>query len=136
MLREITGIGKGFYIAIGNGFAETSSWANYLPGSDRLILDSHPYFAFDGNANNQPISATGPDGRPGGVWPQQACQTWGSPSYERYIFEASNPSRVHEPSLMPVTLVNRRLVSASQESTATDSTIAGSGFVDRGMTRQ
>lgn len=30
--------------------------ANFLPGSDRMILDTHPYFAFDGSPNTQPLS--------------------------------------------------------------------------------
>ena len=85
MLREITGVGKGFYIAIGDGFAGIDSWAGYLPNSDRLILDSHPYFAFDGEANNQPIADTGPDGRPGGIWPQQACGRWALQLLDRYV---------------------------------------------------
>lgn len=77
-LREITGIGKGFYIAIGDGFAGISTWAGYLPNSDRIILDSHPYFAFNGDANDSPIITTGADGNPGGVWPEQACSSWAS----------------------------------------------------------
>jgi len=85
MLREITGVGKGFYIAIGDGFAGIDSWAGYLPNSDRLILDSHPYFAFDGEPNNQPIAGTGPDGRPGGIWPQQACGRWALQLLDRYV---------------------------------------------------
>lgn len=86
ILREITGIGKGFYISIGDGFAGIATWAGYLPNSDRIILDSHPYFAFDGNANDQPISDTGPDGRPGGVWPAQACTAWSSQLLTRYVY--------------------------------------------------
>ncbi|KAF9783864.1 glycoside hydrolase family 5 protein [Thelephora terrestris] len=76
VLREITGIGKGYYISIGNGFAAINSWDGFLPNSDRIILDSHPYFAFNGEANDSPISTTGPDGNYGGVWPQQACSSW------------------------------------------------------------
>lgn len=77
-LRDITGIGKGFYISIGDGFAGIDTWAGFLPNSDRIILDSHPYFAFDGQPNTSPISDTGPDGRLGGIWPQQACTAWAS----------------------------------------------------------
>jgi glucan 1,3-beta-glucosidase len=29
-----------------SGFQSLSAWANYMPGSDRLILDSHPYLCF------------------------------------------------------------------------------------------
>ncbi|KAI0079826.1 glycoside hydrolase [Panus rudis PR-1116 ss-1] len=83
MIRSITGVGegKGPYIAIHDGFIGVSKWANFLQGSDRIILDTHPYFAFDGQPNNEPINvpATGGDGsRMGGKWPQQACQAWGA----------------------------------------------------------
>ena len=84
-LREITGIGKGFYISIGDGFAGIDTWAGFLPNSDRIILDSHPYFAFDGEVNDSPISTTGPDGNYGGVWPQQACSSWSGQMVTRYL---------------------------------------------------
>lgn len=84
-LRQITGVGKGFYIAIGDGFAGIDTWAGYLPNSDRVILDSHPYFAFDGGANTDPISINGVDGRPGGIWPQQACTAWAGQMLTRYV---------------------------------------------------
>ena len=83
-LREITGIGKGYYISIGDGFAGVDTWAGFLPNSDRLILDSHPYFAFNGGVNDEPISTNGPDGNPGGVWPQQACSSWATQMVTRY----------------------------------------------------
>jgi len=89
MLRGITGIGKGFYISIGDGFAGIENWAGFLPDSDRIILDSHPYFAFDGGINNDPITATGPDGRPGGIWPQQACGRWAHQLVNRYVHTLS-----------------------------------------------
>jgi hypothetical protein len=40
MLREITGIGRGFYIAFGDslGFDE---WTGYLEGADRIMIDTH-----------------------------------------------------------------------------------------------
>ncbi|KIJ51370.1 glycoside hydrolase family 5 protein [Sphaerobolus stellatus SS14] len=58
LVRSITGFGegKGPYIAIGDGFAGIGSWAGFLPNSDRVILDTHPYFAFDGSPNTQPLS--------------------------------------------------------------------------------
>ncbi|KII95444.1 glycoside hydrolase family 5 protein [Plicaturopsis crispa FD-325 SS-3] len=79
MIRGITGIGEGHgpYISIHDGFMGTGSWANFLPGSDRIVLDTHPYFAFDGQPNNAPIVADEGDGSPGGVWPKQACNAWG-----------------------------------------------------------
>ena len=34
MIRNITGIGKGAYIVIHDGFQADSSWKDFLPGSD------------------------------------------------------------------------------------------------------
>jgi glucan 1,3-beta-glucosidase len=68
MIREITGIGAGNgpYIAIHDMFREfclatnllnaplfsplpgMGLWAGFLSGSDRVALEPHPYFAFDG----------------------------------------------------------------------------------------
>ncbi|CAL1711942.1 unnamed protein product [Somion occarium] len=83
MIRDITGIGegKGPYIAIHDGFIGISKWAGFLPGSDRMVLDTHPYFAFDGQPNDEPIDipAVGGDGTTlGGQWPRQACSAWGN----------------------------------------------------------
>lgn len=78
MIRNITGYGEGHgpYIAIHDGFQGTAAWANFLQGSDRIILDTHPYFAFDGQSIGPPI-ATGTGISAGGIWPQQACNAWG-----------------------------------------------------------
>ncbi|EPQ55353.1 glycoside hydrolase [Gloeophyllum trabeum ATCC 11539] len=77
MIRGLAGYGAGNgpYIAIHDGFIADNAWADFLPGSDRIILDTHPYFAFDGAPNNAPIATTDPN--VGGVWPQQACNGWG-----------------------------------------------------------
>jgi len=79
IIRGITGIGegKGPFIAIHDGFMGLDSWAGFLTGSDRIALDTHPYFAFSGQANNQPITTQAADGKPGGIWPAQACTAWG-----------------------------------------------------------
>jgi hypothetical protein len=79
MVRNITGIGagNGAYIAIHDGFVGTASWAGFLPGSDRIVLDTHPYFAFDNLPNDSPI-ATGTGLEAGGIWPLQACNAWGA----------------------------------------------------------
>jgi aryl-phospho-beta-D-glucosidase BglC (GH1 family) len=68
MIRNITGIGSGHgpYISIDDGFTGLSPWADYMPGSDRMILDTHPYFAFGGGTNTEPIS----------MWPGMACSSW------------------------------------------------------------
>ncbi|THH04547.1 hypothetical protein EW146_g10148 [Bondarzewia mesenterica] len=60
-----------------NGIIGVSKWADFLPGSDRIILDTHPYFVFDGQPNNSPLVDDDGTGEPGGVWPKQACSAWG-----------------------------------------------------------
>ncbi|KAJ7495565.1 glycoside hydrolase family 5 protein [Mycena latifolia] len=78
MMRAITGVGAGHgpYISIHDGFDGLANWAGFLSGSDRVILDTHPYFAFSGAPNDAPI-ATGEDpASAGGGWPKQACATW------------------------------------------------------------
>ncbi|THU78854.1 glycoside hydrolase family 5 protein [Dendrothele bispora CBS 962.96] len=79
MIREITGTGKGNgpFIAIHNGLIPGSSWDDFLAGSDRIMMDQHPYFAFGGQ-NTNPIATDASDMKPGGTWPAQACRTWGS----------------------------------------------------------
>ncbi|KAJ7071561.1 glycoside hydrolase [Mycena amicta] len=81
MVRGITGMGagKGPYISLHDGFVGLESWAGFMPGSDRVILDTHPYFSFSGNPNNAPIatSENALDAAAGGVWPSQACSGWG-----------------------------------------------------------
>ena len=68
MIREITGIGqgKGPYISIHDGFESWPTWNNFMNGADRLALDVHPYFAFDG-ANNNPLAS----------YVSQPCSRWG-----------------------------------------------------------
>lgn len=56
MIRGVTGVGRGPMLAIHDGFADTTLWAGFIPGADRLALDTHPYMAF-GGVNNDPISA-------------------------------------------------------------------------------
>jgi len=58
MIRSITGngAGNGPYMVIHDGFSGISSWQGFLPNSDRIVLDTHPYFAFDGQPNTQPLS--------------------------------------------------------------------------------
>ncbi|KAF8270225.1 glycoside hydrolase superfamily [Lactarius quietus] len=78
MIRNITGYGEGNgpYIVIHDGFLGVAEWAKFLPGSDRIVLDTHPYFSFDGSSNTAPLDVDDGLGEPGGVWPSQAC-TWG-----------------------------------------------------------
>jgi glucan 1,3-beta-glucosidase len=78
MMRSITGIGAGHgpFISIHDGFIGVTRWTNFLPGSDRIALDSHPYIAFNGQPNTEPI-ATGTGVDAGGDWPARACG-WGA----------------------------------------------------------
>ncbi|KAJ7590552.1 glycoside hydrolase family 5 protein [Mycena floridula] len=78
MIRNITGVGAGNgpYISVHDGFDGEGPWAGFLTGSDRVILDTHPYIAFNGQANNAPL-ATGEGDEAGGIWPGQACRGWG-----------------------------------------------------------
>lgn len=77
-MRTITGIGpnKGPFISVHDGFIGPQHWKNFLPGSDRICMDSHPYIAFNQQPNLEPI-ATGTDASAGGDWPARACTTWG-----------------------------------------------------------
>ncbi|KAJ6539597.1 glycoside hydrolase family 5 protein [Mycena capillaripes] len=78
MIRTITGYGEGNgpYIAIHDGFQSLDSWADFLQGSDRIILDTHPYFSF-GGIDTASIAVNDDQGNPGGKWPAQACNAWG-----------------------------------------------------------
>ncbi|KLO12560.1 glycoside hydrolase [Schizopora paradoxa] len=69
MLRGITGFGegKGAFMVMHDGFQGTETWAGFFPGADRLILDTHPYFAFNGQPNDDPVE----------VWAPNACNSYG-----------------------------------------------------------
>jgi len=78
MIRGITGVGegKGPFIALHDGFLGLGHWAGFLSGSDRIAIDTHPYFAFGGGPATSPID-TGTDADAGGTWPAAAC-AWGA----------------------------------------------------------
>ena len=84
MIRGVTGLGEGNgpYIAIHDGFQPLGTWSDFLQGSDRIAIDTHPYFAFDGAPNNapidQPLQGSTAAGQFGGAWPAQACNAWGA----------------------------------------------------------
>jgi hypothetical protein len=88
MIRGITGTGEGNgpFISIHDGFNGTAAWAGFLPGSDRIILDTHPYFAFDQQPNDAPIATSEDPASAGGIWPHQACSAWGPAINARYGF--------------------------------------------------
>lgn len=76
MIRGITGFGAGNgpFISIHDGFQGTGDWAGFFPGADRMMLDTHPYFAFNGQPNLNPIS----------FFPQQMCIAYGPGMNTRY----------------------------------------------------
>ncbi|KIY71672.1 glycoside hydrolase family 5 protein [Cylindrobasidium torrendii FP15055 ss-10] len=76
-IRAITGVGKGPYISIHDGFyAADPEWIGALAGADRLMMDRHPYTSFGGGAFDDPI-ATGTGADAGGVWTQTGCDLAG-----------------------------------------------------------
>ncbi|KAF9449262.1 glycoside hydrolase family 5 protein [Macrolepiota fuliginosa MF-IS2] len=77
MMRNITGFGEGNgpFMSIHDGFQGIASWKDFMRGSDRIALDSHPYFAFGGGPATDPI-ATGLGLEAGGSWPRAACNRW------------------------------------------------------------
>lgn len=79
MMREITGVGEGNgpFISIHDGFRGLEYWAGFMTGSDRVALDMHPYFAFNGGPSTAPID-TGTGSDAGGTWPGAACNSWAS----------------------------------------------------------
>lgn len=85
MIRGITGTGEGNgpYISIHDGFMGLTEWAGFLTGADRITLDIHPYFAFDGNTAVSPID-TGTGADAGGIWPAAACNSWASSMNTRF----------------------------------------------------
>ncbi|EJT96816.1 glycoside hydrolase [Dacryopinax primogenitus] len=67
MIRNITGLGQGPFINIHDGFSGMQLWAGWLTGSDRIALDTHPYFAFNAPASIAPPSS----------FVQAPCSGWG-----------------------------------------------------------
>lgn len=85
MMRNISGVGEGNgpWMSIHDGFQGVSSWSDFMRGSDRIALDTHPYFAFGGGPATDPI-ATGFGLEAGGTWPQAACNRWAVGMNGRY----------------------------------------------------
>ncbi|KAF9030010.1 glycoside hydrolase [Hymenopellis radicata] len=86
IIRGITGVGegKGFYISIHDGFeTDMTQWEAFLAGSDRVVLDRHPYTSFSGSAFDDPI-ATGT-----GAYAGAACGLSGTFDFN-YAGEWSN----------------------------------------------
>lgn len=72
------------YIAIHDGFQPLTIWNNFLQGSDRIMLDQHPYFS-SGGPQPDPIAVPGENGEPGGKWPRLACDSWASGTNRRFV---------------------------------------------------
>jgi hypothetical protein len=72
MTRGITGYGarSGPFISIHDDFQGTTSWAGFH-GSD-IMLDTHPYFAFDVAGNDASIATIRDLLHTGGLWLTQA----------------------------------------------------------------
>jgi glucan 1,3-beta-glucosidase len=62
-----TGQNNGPYISMHEGFMGLTKWANYLPGADRIALDTHPYLCFG------PQSAATMD-----TYANTPCTAWGA----------------------------------------------------------
>jgi len=78
MMRNITGTGegKGPYISIHDAFVPLTHWpSGFIPGGDRVIVDAHPYVAFDTPASTDPLD-TGTGADAGGTWPAKPCGRW------------------------------------------------------------
>lgn len=46
-----TGEGNGPYVGLHDGFFTRDQWAGFLPNSDRVALDDHPYICFGGQSS-------------------------------------------------------------------------------------
>ena len=78
MIRNITGVGEGAYIAIHDGFKGTQPWEDFLPGADRFMMDTHPYLAFGGSDVMTAPFINGTGHGAGGNYPTTACNSWGT----------------------------------------------------------
>ncbi|CAE6430525.1 unnamed protein product [Rhizoctonia solani] len=60
MVRNITGIGEGNgpWISVYDGFGSLAHWADFMPGSDRVMVDSHSYYSFENQDISSPTTQT------------------------------------------------------------------------------
>ncbi|KAG0335238.1 hypothetical protein BG004_000076 [Podila humilis] len=70
-VRTATGIGKGPWAVIHDGMIGLGSWGDFMPKSDRMMLDAHLYIMFDDNLMRMNTTTQ----------LQFACETWGSDIY-------------------------------------------------------
>ncbi|KAJ3762991.1 glycoside hydrolase family 5 protein [Lentinula raphanica] len=69
VVRKASGIGagKGPIVSFHDAFRSRSAWAGFLPGADRISLDSHPYLCFS-TQSSAPISS----------YATTPCTAWGA----------------------------------------------------------
>lgn len=51
------GAGNGPYVVIHTAFETTDAWEGFLAGADRVVLDQHPYLAFQGHTEQTPTAS-------------------------------------------------------------------------------
>ncbi|KAG8878635.1 hypothetical protein FRB98_006024 [Tulasnella sp. 332] len=75
VLRNITGIGAGHgpYLSFHDGFQPLSTWAGFLPGNDRMALDSHPYMCF---VDQDPSPISSQHTKPCDYWADNFNTSW------------------------------------------------------------
>ncbi|THH06748.1 hypothetical protein EW145_g3869 [Phellinidium pouzarii] len=62
-----TGAGNGPFVSYHDGFQGQNNWAGFLPGADRISLDTHPYLCFATQSSN-PLSS----------FVKTPCTAWGA----------------------------------------------------------
>ncbi|KAG8978783.1 hypothetical protein FRB93_010872 [Tulasnella sp. JGI-2019a] len=77
ILRNITGYGEGHgpYLGIHDGFLALSTWNTFLPGWDRLALDTHKYTVF---TNVDPTPLAQQLKKPCTAWSKAINASWSS----------------------------------------------------------
>ncbi|KAG8861682.1 hypothetical protein FRB96_002639 [Tulasnella sp. 330] len=77
VLRNITGMGTGHgpYLSIHDGFQALNTWADFLPGRDRMAMDTHPYLAF-ADQDTSPLSTQLT--KPCSAWGASVNASWSS----------------------------------------------------------
>ncbi|KAG9009474.1 hypothetical protein FRB94_014241 [Tulasnella sp. JGI-2019a] len=76
-LRNITGTGAGNgpYLSIHDGFQSLTLWADFLPGRDRMAMDTHPYLAF---TTQDPSPVSSQTQKPCNAWGKSVNASWSS----------------------------------------------------------
>lgn len=56
IVRKASGNGQGPWVTYHDSFRSLDSWAGYMPGADRIALDTHQYFAFGDTPITAPLA--------------------------------------------------------------------------------